>query len=111
MKCNDYLKQMKASMELILNSENPEDNEEIIQEYLKLIIEEINVLDELIQKMNKKKIKNEINFVNYIKNLINYSKAHTELKKLFDEKELNKDLLNNFYHDFDTKKLNELFYK
>ena len=55
MKCNDYLKQMKASLELILNSENPEDNDEIIQEYLKLIIEEINVLDELIQKMNKKK--------------------------------------------------------
>ena len=111
MKCNDYLKQMKASMELILNSENPEENDEAIQEYLKLIIEEINILDELIQKMNKKKIKNEINFVNYIKNLINYSKTHTELKQLFDEKELNKDLLNNFYQNLETKKLNELFYK
>ena len=61
--------------------------------------------------MKKKKIKNEINFVNYIKNLINYSKIQPELKQLFDEKELNKDLLSNFYQNFETKKLNELFYK
>ena len=111
MKSNDYLKQIKSSVELALNPESKEVNEEALQEYIKIMAEENNILNELIQKMNKKTTKDENNFVNYLKNLINYSQSEEELKKLFNENELNNDLLYNFYQDLETKKIKELFYK
>ena len=114
MKCNDYLKQIKTLIEILLNSEKKEkldNNEASIQEFLNIISEEENQLDKFIQKMNNKNIEDKNTLVNYIKNLINYSQNEEQLKSMFDINELNKDLLYNFYKDLETKKIKSIFYK
>ena len=117
MKCNDYLKQIKTSLEPLVNFEKKEKIEKIestndlLKEYLNNIIEEEKELDELVQNMNDKIVDDKYHLVNYIKSLINYSQSDEKLKKMFDKNELNSDLLNVFYKDLDSKKIKTIFYK
>ena len=114
MKCEDYLNQIKLFMESIINNEkkgNINENTDLMNDYITIISEEQNELNELLKKMNMKNNKDKYNLINYIKNLINYSQKEEELKKMFDINELNKDLLYIFYKDLETEKIRNVFYK
>ena len=113
MKCEDYLNQIKIFMESIINyekKENINENTNLMKDYIKIISEEQNELNEIVQKINEKKNNDKYNLINYIKELINYSQKEEELKKIFDINELNTDLLYNFYKDIETKRVKNLFY-
>ena len=114
MKCEDYLNQIKIFMESIINyekKENINENTNLMKDYIKIISEEQNELNEIVQKINEKKNNDKYNLINYIKELINYSQKEEELKKIFDINELNTDLLYNFYKDLETEKIKSIFYK
>ena len=112
LKCDDYLKQIKSAIETLANLEKKGNIEEgEMQEFLKNISEEDNKLEELIHRMEEGNPKDKNSLVNYIKNLIDYSKSDEELKNMFDINELNTDLLNNFYKDLETKKIKSMFLK
>ena len=129
-KCNDYFGQIKEIVENIYNSEKNHiekrekkgnknednikyENYKMIGDIMKVISDEDNQLNELIKKIEIKIIDNKENFINYLKSLINYSQINEELKKIFDIKELNKDLLYIFYKDNneESKKIKKLYYK
>ena len=60
--------------------------------------------------MNEEIINNKKNFVNYLKDLINYSQKNEELKNMFNLDELNNDLLYHFYKDKEGNKIKKTFY-
>ena len=114
MKCNEYLRQIRTSLEPLANFEKKEkieDNKKSIQDFLNNISQEEKELEDLINKMSHKNINDRYNLLNYIENLINYAQTQEELKQIFDINELNTDLLHKFYKDLQTKKIRSLFYK
>ena len=72
--------------------------------------EEYNKLENLLKIMDEEVINDKKNFVNYLKDLINYSQKDEELKKIFNLDELNNDLLYHFYKDKEGNKIKKTFY-
>jgi hypothetical protein len=60
--------------------------------------------------MDEEVITNKKNFVDYLKDLINYSQKNEELKNRFNLDELNNDLLYHFYKDKEGNKIKKTFY-
>lgn len=145
MKCNDYLKQIINTIDVINNmdkkenekkknndnnnnnneNEQKEDKEEknetnsennsstkikVDPNFTEIFVEESNKLENLLKTMDEEVINNKKNFVNYLKDLINFSQKDEELKKIFNLDELNNDLLYHFYKDKEGNKIKKTFY-
>ena len=78
--------------------------------FTEIFVEENNKLENLLKLMNEEIINNKKNFVNYLKDLINYSQKNEELKNMFNLDELNNDLLYHFYKDKEGNKIKKTFY-
>ena len=139
-KSNDYLKQIINTIDTINNidkrenekkknnilenenmsekdsKDNKEDKNELTtdikidQDFIKIFTEENEQLEKLLKKMEESISNDKKDFVNYIKELINYIEKDEELTKLFNLDELNNDLLYHFYKDEEGKKIKKTFY-
>ena len=65
--------------------------------FTEIFVEENNKLENLLKTMDEEVLNNKKNFVNYLKDLIDYSQKDEELKNIFNLDELNNDLLYHFY--------------
>ena len=90
--------------------EKSETSSEIDQEFTKVFTEESEKLDNLIKTMEEKMPNDKNTFVNYIKDLINFSQKNEKLREIFGVEELNNDLLYQFYKDPEGKKIKSTFY-
>jgi hypothetical protein len=106
----DNISEIESKNNLKENDDNTS-NINIDQEYLKMITKENQQLEELLKSMTEKISIDKKTLVNYIKELIDYTKTNDELKEIFDLKELNNDLLYRFYKDKECKKIKTSFYK
>ena len=93
------------------NSENSSSTKiKVDPNFTEIFVEENNKLENLLKIMDEEVINNKKNFVNYLKDLINYSQKDKELKNIFNLDELNNDLLYNFYKDKEGNKIKKTFY-
>ena len=93
------------------NSENSSSTKiKVDPNFTEIFVKENNKLEKLLKLMNEEVINNKKNFVNYLKDLINYSQKDEELKNIFNLDELNNDLLYHFYKDKEGNKIKKTFY-
>lgn len=78
--------------------------------FTEIFVEENNKLENLLKTMDEEVLNNKKNFVNYLKDLIDYSQKDEELKNIFNLDELNNDLLYHFYKDKEGNKIKKTFY-
>ena len=136
LKCNDHLKQIINTIDAINNIDKKENEKkknnanegditdleykenkaEIIsdikinRDFAKMFTDENEKLEKLLKEMEINISIDKKSLVNYIKDLIDFTQKNEELKKIFDLKELNNDLLYHFYKDPEGKKIKTAFY-
>ena len=136
-KCNDYFKQIINTIEIINNMEKKENEKKknnnienenmseveskeikdelttetkIDHDFTKMFTEESDKLEKLLKKMEEDIPNGKKEFVNYIKELIDYIEKDKSLAEIFNIDELKNDLLYHFYKDQEGKKIKTTFY-
>ena len=110
---SDILNNIIISIQNIYNEKMKNDinNDKNIlseNEFIKSIMDKQKTIIEFQNLINRKISTNSINFIKYIKDLIEYN--NNNVKKKLDKEELNKNLLFLFYKEKEKETINELFY-